>query len=550
MTRHNVLVLLGGGWHDFEACGQILESFLTASGRFEVTSTTDRNALAALPRGHYEAVVIYAQGGELTHRQEQGLIDFVENGGGLVGIHCGNDSFVRNDRYMKLIGSQFIGHGPVVAFDVSVKDADHPLAARVQSFRITDELYIVKNHADYDAYLQAYWHNAPQPMAYTRAQGRGHIGYLALGHGVEAFRHPVFQSQVIRQLRYVCGEAEVFDRVIGCAVVGYGGAFNMGKHHADSMNQCKGLEVVAVCDSDASRLTMADDDLPGIRTYPSLDRLLEDDQVELCVLVTPHNTHAPLSVQCSRAGRHVVCEKPFALNVRQSTEMIQAARKAGKVCTVFHNRRRDADFLSLKGLIDSGAIGEVFQIEAFMGGYSYPGDWWRSNKAISGGAFFDWGAHFVDWILNLIPRRIESVFGFFPPKRVWHHVTNEDHCWATVRFEGGAMATFEQSSIAAIGKPKWRILGTRGGITAVDGDPLKLVQVQTDGRRIESSVPLLQGDWHGYYRALADHLLLGDPLEVTPESARRVIGVLSLAEESSRRGRPLPMPHEDEVFPA
>ncbi len=548
MARKRVLVLLGGEYHPFEACGEILAAFLEATGRFDVTCTTDRNALASLPRSRYAALVVYTQGGTLTARQEKGVVDFVEKGGGLVGIHCASDSFTKNRGYMKLIGSQFAGHGAVVPFDVTVSDADHPLATRAQTFRITDELYILERHADFDPYLQAYWQNVVHPMAYTRTQGAGRVGYLALGHDERAFNDPAFQTQVVRQLRWACGETECFERSLACAVVGYGGAFSMGKLHADAITQCQGMDVVAICDPDESRLDIAEDDFPGIKTYNHIDKLLDDDEVELCVLVTPHNTHAPLAIQCSKAGKHVVCEKPFALTIKESTDMIRAARKAGTVCSVFHNRRRDADFLTIKGLIDDGAIGEVYQIEANAGSYGYPGDWWRSNKAVSGGAFYDWGAHFIDWILNLLPRRIESVYGFFPPKRVWHHVTNEDHCWAAIRFEGGALATFEQSSIAAIGKAKWRILGTRGGITMGDDDTIKLVQIQIDGRRVESTVPYVAGDWHGYYRALADHLILGEPLEVTPESARRVIGVLSLAEQSSAKGKPLPMPYEDEVF--
>ncbi len=548
MARKKVLVLLGGKYHPFDECGEILETFLNATGRFDVTRTTDRNALASLPRSRYAALVVYAQGGQLTPKQEKGVVDFVEKGGGLVGIHCGSDSFTRNKGYMKLIGSQFIDHGPVLDFDVTVSDDTHPLAARVQKFRITDEFYILKQHADFEPYLQAYWRNVAHPMAYTRTQSNGRVGYLALGHDERAFGHPAFQSQVVRQLRWVCGETDVFERSIGCGIVGYGGAFSMGKHHAESINQCQGLDAVAVCDVVESRLELAEDDFPGVKTYTSLDKMLEDDEVELCVLVTPHDTHAPLAIQCSKGGRHVVSEKPFCLTVKEATDMIRAARRAGTVCSVFHNRRRDADFLTIKGLIDDGAIGEVFQVEANAGGYGYPGDWWRSSKAISGGAFYDWGAHFIDWILNLVPRRIESIYGFFPPKRVWHQVTNEDHCWACIRFEGGVMATFEQSSIAAVGKSKWRILGTRGGITMGENDTIKLVQVQPDGRRVESLVPYVEGDWHGYYRALADHLILDDPLEVTPESARRVIGVLSLAEQSSAKGRPLPVPYEDELF--
>ncbi len=269
--------------------------------------------------------------------------------------------------------------------------------------------------------------------------------------------------------------------------------------------------------------------------------------MKLCVIVTPHNTHAELAIQCNRAGKHVVCEKPFCITIKEATAMIEASRKAGRICSVFHNRRRDGDFMTIKQVIENGAIGDVFHIDANAGSYGRPGDWWRSSKEISGGALYDWGAHFIDWILQLVPRRIESVYGFLT-KTMWHHVTNEDHCWVMIRFENEAIATFEQSSLAAVRKPKWRILGTKGGIEANWGDNMQVVQITDDGRRVEATVPYSQSDWDGYYRAIGDHLLEGMPLEVTPESARRVIGVFDLAEKSSKQNKPLPMPYEDEFF--
>jgi len=549
MSKHRILVLLGGEYHDFEQCGRILQEFLDATGRFDCTRTRNRGALRSLSRDKYDAVLLFTQGGKLTQAQEDGLTGFVKAGGGFVGIHCASDSFTDNKAYMKMIGAQFTGHGPVVPFQVQVKNTAHPLAARVMPFTITDELYILRDHAKYDAYLEAYWHGQPHPMAYTRRYGKGRVAYLALGHGPEAFSHPAFQTQVIRQLRWACGETKPWKKTIGCAVIGYGGAFNMGKTHADAINRCAGLKVVALCDIDPVRAEVARNDFPEAEVYTDVGKLLADEDVELCVIVTPHNTHAELAIQCSQAGKHVVCEKPFCITIDEATAMIEAARQAGKICSVFHNRRRDGDFMAIKQVIESGAIGEVFHIDANAGGYGRPGDWWRSSKQISGGALYDWGAHFVDWILQLIPRRIESVYGFLT-KKVWHHVTNEDHCWVMIRFENDAVATFEQSSLAAVPKPKWRILGTKGGIEANWGEQMKVIQFGPDGRRIESAVPYLQSDWDGYYRSLADHLLEGAPLEVTPESARRVIGVFDLAEKASKQNKPLPMPYEDEYFAA
>ena len=193
------------------------------------------------------------------------------------------------------------------------------------------------------------------------------------------------------------------------------------------------------------------------------------------------------------------------------------------MATVFHNRRWDGDFLTIRRLVEQGVIGDVFHVECFFGGYGEPTPtWWRSYKDVSGGAMHDWGAHFVDWILQLMPFRIESISGDFN-KRLWHRVSIEDHTVARVRFEGGRTATIEQSSIAAIGKSRFRILGTLGGIEQKGWDAKDGIDFvrMNDGQKITSNVPCLKDDWDGFYRNIADHLLLAEPLEVTPESRGR-----------------------------
>ncbi|MBN2307865.1 MAG: Gfo/Idh/MocA family oxidoreductase, partial [Candidatus Hydrogenedentes bacterium] len=223
--------------------------------------------------------------------------------------------------------------------------------------------------------------------------------------------------------------------------------------------------------------------------------------------------------------------------------MIAAARKNGRMLSVFHNRRWDGDYMTIKDVIARGLIGEVFHIEACMGNYGHPGFWWRSDKRIAGGAFYDWGAHVCDWVLGLVPSEIAEVSGHFQPKRVWHDVTNEDHCSAMVRFANGVSAHIELSHLAAVGKRRWRILGTRGGIEdSPHGQNTFRVVSYKEGVRLESDVAYRESDWHAYYRNVADHLLTGAPLAVTPESARRVIALIETAEQSSRAGKAMPVP--------
>ncbi|UCH34213.1 MAG: Gfo/Idh/MocA family oxidoreductase [Armatimonadota bacterium] len=327
--------------------------------------------------------------------------------------------------------------------------------------------------------------------------------------------------------------------VIRCAVIGYGAAFSMGRNHARWIAETPGLEPVAVCDVDASRLKDADKDFPGVETYTSVTTMLRKSDLDLVSIVTPHNTHAPLAVQCATAGKHVVVEKPMCITVAEADRMIAAAKASKVMLSVFHNRRWDGDFKTLRDIIGRGLIGDVFHIEAYGGGYGRPGKWWRSDKRISGGAFYDWGAHFVDWVLNLVPSKMDTIMGYFFDDLVWKGVSNEDQVEGIVRFANGAVANLQLSSIASVGKNRWRILGTKGGITDGRRDGHFLVVTDVQGMRAEMEVKHQPSNWEAYYQNIADHLLRGKELAVKPEEGRRVIQLIEGAEKASKAGKPI-----------
>jgi scyllo-inositol 2-dehydrogenase (NADP+) len=335
-----------------------------------------------------------------------------------------------------------------------------------------------------------------------------------------------------------------------CAVIGYGAAFNQGRSHARQIVETPGLRLTAICDLDPARVEAAEADFPGIEGYTDAARLIADGVADLAAVVVPHRWHASTALACLRGGLHVVIEKPMAITIAECTELIEAARASGRALTVYHNRRWDGDFLTLRDLIRRGTIGEVFHIEHFMGGYGRPGGGWRADKATSGGAFYDWGAHFVDWTLGLMDAPMVSVTGFVH-KRVWQDVTNEDQVQAVVRFRGGQVADLQTSSISLGPKPRWRILGTAGAILdrgdriGRDQRPACLVRVPHAGYQAEFQVPYQEGVRGTFYPRLLAHIARGEPIPVTAESARRVIAVLDLAERSARSGQAEPVPYED-----
>jgi len=324
-------------------------------------------------------------------------------------------------------------------------------------------------------------------------------------------------------------------KTVRSAVVGYG----MGKLHARHMHDDPRFELKAVCDLDPARTAQAKADFPEIDTLGSMSKLLGRDDIDLVTIATPHNVHCKHVVAALRAGKHTIVEKPLCISTREADRMIDAAAKAERMFTCYQNRRLDGDFMTIRQTIRDGLIGEVFQIDVFGGSYHKPHDNWRSNQKICGGALYDWGAHFVDWVLGLVPAKIVNVTGF-THKLVWDFVTLEDQARAIVRFANGCVADITNSRIDMVGRERWRVLGTRGGITLGPNNTLK-VRTRVGDYNAEMSVPCQKSRWPDYYGNIADHLLRRKPLLVKPEEGRRVIGVIEAIARSSKAKQSAPV---------
>ena len=146
--------------------------------------------------------------------------------------------------------------------------------------------------------------------------------------------------------------------------------------------------------------------------------MLAMPDLDLVVNILPHNLHAPMTLCAWKPGKHVVLEKPFCITVARSQRDDRRGTAEGLMLSLFHNRRWDGDYLTIRDIIDRGLIGDIFHIECGQGNYGHPGFWWRSDKAISGGVMHDWGAHFLDWILNLVPSPVSPGDGRLPEARV------------------------------------------------------------------------------------------------------------------------------------
>ena len=130
---------------------------------------------------------------------------------------------------------------------------------------------------------------------------------------------------------------------IRCGIVGYGPVFNWGHMHGRWLQAVPEMELAAICDRDADCAAKAARDFPGVAVRRDLAEMLARDGLDLVTIVTPHNTHARLAVECLQAGKHVVVEKPMCVTIAEADAMVAAARQAGRTLAVYHNRRHDGN---------------------------------------------------------------------------------------------------------------------------------------------------------------------------------------------------------------
>lgn len=498
--------------------------------------------------GGYGVLILVDPPGFSAQEQER-LVSYVKKGGGCLALLSPS-----SEPLPPMFGVQAGPSGPWAEIRLRFADREHLIGRRFPDsfflhgyFRPLELL-----GGDVQPVLNTVWQYREACLAAMREEGRGRVCCMTL----QAWAEPYFQQLVHRLVRHLSGKQE--PRTVGVAVVGYGSTGSIGNLHGLAAQQVPGLDLRAVCDTDEARLQLARQDFPDVTTYTSIKELARDDSVDLAIVATPPNTHADLVIQLLRDGKHVACEKPLCLTVEEAHAMTRASEESGRVLTCNQNRRWDIDYLAIQQALRDGLIGDPFYLETFVGGFSHPCDFWHSHQPVSGGTLYDWGAHYIDWILNLFPGPTKSVIGT-SHKRVWHDVTNADQVRAQIRFADGREAEFLHSDVAALGKPKWYLLGTEGAIvghwneaTLLEPDPityfkeqrvptteivplLSLYQRHPSGNAVAQQLSLPERRPLPFHLSLADHLLTGEPLAVTPQSAARVVAVLEAATRSAER---------------
>jgi len=317
---------------------------------------------------------------------------------------------------------------------------------------------------------------------------------------------------------------------ISSVIIGFG----MGRYHANLLRGLEDFQLAGVCDIDAERRKAAERDF-NVRTYESVDDVCDDKSVELAVVATPHDTHAPLCIQLLNAGKNVVVEKVMCLNVNEAAAMIDAARKNRRLLSVFQNRRWDSDYLTVKAAVQKGILGRLIVVESSVVWHGPVGGW-RAQKKHGGGMIYDWGAHLVDQCLQLMGPNYLRVFAYMTTAE-WK-MDVETHVQAFVQYPE-TLFVIEVSSNRRQPKPRWSVCGEKAQLIkqGFSPDEKATILTEVDGLKATAEMDAVKGDWADYYRNIKQVLRDGGELAVKPEESLEMVRLTQDIRYSAAVGR-------------
>jgi scyllo-inositol 2-dehydrogenase (NADP+) len=342
------------------------------------------------------------------------------------------------------------------------------------------------------------------------------------------------------------------ENMVRVGLLGFGLAGRV--FHAPTIRAVPGMELACILERHGSG---AQENYPQVRVARTLEELLSDETIQLCVIGTPHHTHFDLAGRCLLAGRDVVVDKPFTVTLQESEELIALARKKKRFLTVYQNRRWDGDFLTVKKILDSGTLGRVVEYEVRFERFRpelRPNNW-RERDDPGSGMLLELGPHLVDQALMLFGTP-QAITGQTFRQREGSQVDDAfDVCLEYPEIRASLRARI----IAYSPGPHFAVHGTKGSFVKYGMDPQEealkagalpegenwgedsqenwgtLRLVGQESQRVETE----HGDYRCFYANVRDVIEKGIPPAVTAEQAWRTMRVLDLAQQSSRERRTL-----------
>ena len=329
-------------------------------------------------------------------------------------------------------------------------------------------------------------------------------------------------------------------------IVGFG---RIGAEHAAWLSAAQDIRAVAVADATSERQALAAG--RGLKVYTEIDQLLADASIDIILIATPTVMHFDHARRAIAAEKHVLVEKPVTLDLPQARQLATDAAAAKRELSVFHNRRWDIDYLTVRNAVQSGRLGKIINVESRLGQWSScvgpaareyrPG--WRNEAAFGGGGLFDWGSHFVDQIWRLmLPAKPVRVFAQLRGN-VWTRDC-DDFARVCIDFDNGAVGLVEINTTTTRPLPRWHLDGTAGSADSpcsLSFDLKKWAELDftpADGKAVQRVAAASNGlTERQIWEVFAGAVRSGGTPAVSMESVLPTMALLDAARESSRTGR-------------
>lgn len=334
---------------------------------------------------------------------------------------------------------------------------------------------------------------------------------------------------------------------IGVGLIGYGYASKT--FHAPLIAGTPGMMLAAVSSSDATKVHA---DWPSVPVVSEPKHLFNDPNIDLIVIPTPNDTHFPLAKAALEAGKHVIVDKPFTVTLSQARELDALAKGLGRLLSVFHNRRWDSDFLTVKTLLSEGTLGEILFFESHFDRFRpQVRNRWREQAGPGSGIWYDLAPHLLDQAVNLFGLPVSMTVDL---AQLRPGAQTTDYFHAVLSYPQRRIV-LHGTMVAAAESARYIIHGTRGSYVKFGLDPqedrLKNgerlpqedwgydmrdgVVTRVEGEElVEETLLTMPGNYPAYYAAIRDALNGTGENPVPASQAIQIMELIELGIESAK----------------
>ncbi|MBQ0225375.1 oxidoreductase [Enterobacter ludwigii] len=334
---------------------------------------------------------------------------------------------------------------------------------------------------------------------------------------------------------------------IRVGLIGYGYASKT--FHAPLIAGTPGMALAAVSSSDATKVHA---DWPSVPVVSESKHLFNDPNIDLIVIPTPNDTHFPLAKAALEAGKHVIVDKPFTVTLSQARELDAQAKSFGRVLSVFHNRRWDSDFLTVKALLNEGTLGEILFFESHFDRFRpQVRNRWREQAGPGSGIWYDLAPHLLDQAVNLFGLPVSMTVDL---AQLRPGAQTTDYFHAVLSYPQRRIV-LHGTMVAAAESARYILHGTRGSYVKFGLDPQEErlkngerlpqedwgydmrdgVVTRVEGEeRVEETLLTIPGNYPAYYAAIRDALNGTGDNPVPASQAIQIMELIELGIESAK----------------